>query len=320
MKKRVVITDYTFPNVDSEREAAISGGADFEAFQCKTSSEVVEAVRGADVVGVQFAPFDAEAIAVLNPNATIIRYGVGYDNIDVPAALKAGFKVGYIPDYCADEVADHTVSAILVLLRKLFPLNASVRQGEWAAVKVAKPLPPFSETKIGFFGLGQIGSAVLTRLRAFGFEFLVFDPAMDTARAKDLGVKTVSREDLLSESDLITLHAPAVEGTIGFFNAENLAKMKSTAMIVNSARGLLINENDLASALQSGALAGAALDVFHSEPLPERSPLREAPNVILTPHAAWYSEAAIGKLQSLMAEDIGRALAGHEPRKPVPAT
>lgn len=309
---RVVVTDYTFPDLAQERAAA---GAGFAAHQCRNAEEVAAAVAGAQVVVVQFAPFGPEAAAAMKPAGTVIRYGVGYNNIDLAACAAHGLRVGYVPDYCADEVADHTAAAALTLLRKLMPMDASVRRGEWAAVKLAKPMKPFAQTRFGFFGLGQIGRAVLTRLRGFGFQFLAHDPGVAALE----GVEMVSAEELLARADIISLHAPATPVTTGYFNAARLATMQSHAMIVNSARGQLIVEADLAEALKSGVIAGAALDVFHVEPLPADNPLRDAPNLILTPHAAWYSEAAIHRLQELVAEDIARALRGEGPRKPVPA-
>ena len=316
---RVVVTDYTFPDLAQEETAARASGGEFAAFHCKSAEDVVRAVAGADVAVVQFAPFGPAAAAAVKPGATVIRYGVGYNNIDLAAARLHGLRVGYVPDYCADEVADHTAAAALSLLRKLPWMDASVRRGEWAAVKVAKPMKPFGSTVFGFFGLGQIGRAVLTRLKGFGFAFIAADPGLTDADAKTLGVRLVSTEALLREADIISLHAPATAQTTEYFNAARLATMQPHAMIVNSARGQLINEADLAAALTKGVIAGAALDVFHAEPLPADSPLRAAPNLLLTPHAAWYSEAAIHRLQELVAGDITRALRGEAPRKPVPA-
>ncbi len=308
---RVVVTDYTFPDLAQERAAA---GADFAAHQCRTAEDVAVAVADARVAVVQFAPFGPAAAAAMQPGGTVIRYGVGYNNIDLAACAKHGLKVGYVPDYCADEVAEHTVAAALALLRKLVPMDASVRRGEWAAVKLAKPMKPFGQTRFGFFGLGQIGRAVLGRLKGFGFQFLAHDPGMAALE----GVEMVSAEDLLQRADIISLHAPATSITTGYFNAARLATMQPHAMIVNSARGQLIVEADLAEALTKGIIAGAALDVFDVEPLAAENPLRTAPNLILTPHAAWYSDAAIHRLQELVAEDIARALRGEAPRKPVP--
>ena len=308
---RVVVTDYTFPNLSQEQAAA---GADFAAHQCRTAEAVAAAVSGAQVALVQFAPFGPAAAAAMQKGGTVIRYGVGYNNIDLAACAAHGLQVGYVPDYCADEVAEHTAAMALAMLRKLPMMDASVRRGEWAAVKVARPIKPFGQTRFGFFGLGQIGQAVLTRLRGFGFHFMAHDPGVT---ALD-GVEMVSAEELLRRADIISLHAPATAVTTEYFNAVRLATMQPHAIIVNSARGQLIVEADLADALTRGVIAGAALDVFHVEPLPADSPLRSAPNLLLMPHAAWYSEVAIHRLQELVAEDITRALRGIGPRKPVP--
>ena len=318
MNARVVVTDYTFPDVSREERAAKAAGADFSAFQCESASDVALAVAGADAVAVQFAPFGYEAARAVRPGATVIRYGVGYDNINLNAAADAGLNVGYVPDYCTNEVAEHTAAAILALLRKLMPLDASVRHGEWAAVKNARPLKPFDDTTVGFFGFGQIGRAVQRRLSGFGFRFLVSDPGLDAKSAAALGVELIGPDDLLAQADVLSLHAPATATTTGFVNADRLSRMQPHAVIVNSARGQLIVETDLAQALKDNVIAGAALDVFATEPLPADSPLRDAPNLLLTPHGAWYSDAAIGRLQGLVAEDITRALNGLPPRKPVP--
>ncbi len=245
---RVVVTDYTFPDLAQEQAAA---GADFAAHQCRSAEDVAAAVAGAQVALVQFAPFGPAAAAAMQPGGTVIRYGVGYNNIDLAACAKHGLRVGYVPDYCADEVADHTAAAALTMLRKLPMMDASVRRGEWAAVKVAKPMKPLSQTRFGFFGLGQIGRAVLARLKGFGFQFLAADPGLSAADAATLGVELVSIEDLLKRADIISLHAPATEVTTGYFNAARLATMQAHAMIVNSARGQLIVEADLAEALKT---------------------------------------------------------------------
>jgi D-3-phosphoglycerate dehydrogenase / 2-oxoglutarate reductase len=181
--RRVVVTDYTFPDVSQEREAAQRNGASFECFQCKSAEDAAEAVAGASIAVVQFVDFPAHVIARLAPEATIIRYGIGYDNIDVAAAKDRGIRVGYVPDYCIDEVADHTTVMSLALMRKLFPLDKSVRENDWAAVAVAKPIKPFRDTTIGFLGLGRIGGAVLDRLRPFGFKFIAADPALSAVEA-----------------------------------------------------------------------------------------------------------------------------------------
>jgi D-3-phosphoglycerate dehydrogenase len=312
---KVVVTDATFPDVVREEAAARMLGAGFERHACKTAEDVALAVKGADVAVVQFAPLTAAAIAGLNPGARAIRYGVGFNNFDLPALDAAGVTAAYVPDYCTEEVADHTAAAILTLLRKLLPLDAQVRRGEWNVVAVTKPLPAFRDTTVGFLGLGRIAQEVHRRLAPFGFGFIATDPV-----ARVEGVTMVDLPTLLAQSDALTLHAPATPETVGLLNARTLAQMKPTAYLINSARGDLIVEDALAEALTKGRLAGAALDVFAIEPLPATSPLRAAPNLLLTPHAAWYSDVAVAKLQGLVADEITRALTGQPPRRPIPGT
>lgn len=319
--RRVVVTDYTFPDLDREHRAAEAAGARFEAHQCRTAEDVAAAIRGADVAVVQFAPAGAEAIAGMAEGGALLRYGIGFDNIDVTAANARGFPVGYVPDYCIDEVAEHSVAAILALLRKLPALNASVAAGDWKAVAVGKPLKRFADTVVGFFGFGQIGRAVHARLRPLGFRFVVADPALSAADAAALGVELAPAEQMCRMADAISLHAPANDHTWHYFNAARLATMQPQAVLVNSARGALIDEAALAAALSEGRIGGAALDVFETEPLPATSPLRGlGGNLLLTPHAAWYSDAAIGQLQKFVADDIANHLAGRPLRKPVPGS
>lgn len=317
-KKRVVVTDCTFPSLDRERVAAEQHHAVLETFQCRSEEEVVRAVSGADVAVVQFAPLTRTGLRGMAPGSAAIRYGIGFDNIDIAAAKELQIAVGYVPDYCVDEVADHTAAMVLASLRKLLQLDRSVREGKWSVTATAGPLKPLRETTIGFLGLGRIGHAVLARLHPFGFRFAVTDPAMNSTQAEELGIELVELDRLLQIVDVLSLHAPATAETTHFLNGQSLSRMKPNAIIVNTARGKLIDEHALANALNRGTIGGAALDVFETEPLPEQSPLRYAPNLILTPHAAWYSEAAIVRLQSLVAEDIGRVLSGQSPRCPVP--
>jgi D-3-phosphoglycerate dehydrogenase len=314
---RLVVTDSTFPQLLHEQAVASKHGLVFESHQCKNTEQVILATRGAEAVLVQFAPFGADVIRGLAPGATIVRYGVGYDNVDVRFAVAQGHRVCYVPDYCIEEVADHTCALVLAGLRKLSQLDASVRAGDWKAVAVCRPLKPFDVTTVGFVGMGRIGRAVMARLKAFGFQFLVADPMLGDDDAQAMGVRRLALDDLLAEADVVSLHVPSTSTTRGMINAASLAKMRAGALIVNCSRGDLIDETALASVLQSGHL-GAALDVFREEPLPLASPLRDSPNLILTPHAAWYSERAIDRLQQLACDEIDRGMSGQPPRCPVP--
>lgn len=317
--QRVVVTDSGFEDLDRERRAAENRGASFEARQCRTAEEVRDAVAGAAVAVVQFAPVDGLALAGLSPGARLIRYGVGFDNIDVAAARARGHDVAYVPDYCAGEVADHTAAMALALLRGLPVLDSQVRDGGWGVLKATPAIAAGGDVTVGFLGLGRIGQATLARLRGFGFDFVVDDPRIDERTAADLGLSRVSRAELLGRSDVVILHLPLSDATHHVLDAEALAAMKPGALLVNTARGGLIDEAALARALEQGHLGGAALDVFETEPLPADSPLRSAPRLLLSPHASWYSRTAIARLQTLVADEIDRALTGQPPRCPVPA-
>lgn len=318
MTKKLVVTDYNFPELHHEANAAEAEGAQFEATRTSGGEDTNRVLRGADVALVQFARIDAQAMDGLNPGGVLIRYGVGYDNIDVSAARERGIKVAYVPDYCTDEVADHTVSLMLAALRKLPQLDRTTREGTWNPVAQSGRMLPFSETVVGFLGYGRIAAAVRARLAPFGFKAVVADPVLDPARAAADGVEIVDIAELAERADALTLHAPSTPQTYHTVDAAFLKRMKPHAVLVNTSRGDLVDTHALAQALMDGIIGGAALDVFEKEPLEPDHPLRQAPNMILSPHAAWYSTTSIDRLQRLAAEEARRALRGAPLRCPVP--
>jgi D-3-phosphoglycerate dehydrogenase / 2-oxoglutarate reductase len=313
---RVPVTDYTFPTLEPEQTVLAKIGGTVEGHQCTTEGEVIAAIKDAKVILAQFAPITRRVLEHLGKDATVVRYGVGVDNIDLKAAKEFGVKVAYVPDYCLDEVADHTVALMLSLLRQLPTLDKGVREGRWDGIQMAKPMLPLNQVTVGFIGFGRMGQVVLSRLKAFGCKFLVYDPFLNPDKAKELAATLTDLRTLLGTSDAITLHAPLTEETHHLINAERLAFMKSTAILINTARGGLIDPHALANTLNTDQLRAAGLDVFEKEPLPQDSPLRTAKNLVLTPHLAWYSETAIERLQRLAAEEVARALQGKALRCP----
>jgi D-3-phosphoglycerate dehydrogenase len=315
---RIVVTDATFPNLDQERAVAARYGSTLEEARCATAAEVVMAAQDTDVLLVQFAQVTSEAIERLAPTAAIVRYGLGLDNIDLAAARRKGVRVAYVPDYATGEVADHTAALALTALRKILPLDRSVREGRWDPVGISHPMLGFQQSVVGFVGFGRIGKEVHARLRPFGFRALVSDPYADESELKTLQVQSVDLDTLFATADLICLHAPLTPATKHLVNAERLQRMKATAVIVNTARGALIDTAALESALLENRIGGAALDVFEQEPLPLESPLRQLSNVILTPHAAWYSAQSALRVQALAADEVDRHLSGRPARCPAP--
>ncbi len=314
---RVVVTDWTFPNLDTERSILADLGVDFEAYQARGENELIEAVAGADALLVQFAPITANVMAALEGCRVLVRYGVGVDNVDLEEAARHGVPVAYVPDYCMEEVADHTTALMLAMLRRLPTYDGSVRSHQWDAAGVGGAMTPLSEATVGLIGLGRIGSEVRERLRPFGCRVVVHDPFLVAHQAEVLGVELVALESLLADADAISLHAPLTPASQHLLGADSLALVKPTAVIVNTSRGPLIDTEALAAALRDGRLGGAALDVFEEEPLPADSPLRDCPNLLLTPHAAWYSSRSMDRLQRLAAEEVRRALLGEPLRCPV---
>lgn len=306
----VVVTDHIFAGLDREEAFAEGIGAEFRSAQCTTESETIEAVRDADIAFVNFAPITPAVLAALAPGAVIIRYGVGWDNVDVAAADERGVSVCNVPDYGTTTVADHAVSLALTLLRRLHQFNEVISAGGWLKPASQAPILEFSEATIGLFGTGKIGLTVAERLRAFGFTLLAYDPYANKDQLDALGIELVPLDELWRRSNLVTLHAPATPATIRVVNAESIAAMPRGSYIVNTARGTLVDLEAVVDALNSGQLAGAGLDVFDPEPLPEDHPIRSIGSAILTPHAAFYSESSMQNLQRLAVEEAQRAASG----------
>ena len=314
---RMVITDHNFAGEDFERAAAEQLGADFEVFDAHTEADAETAVQDADIALVNFAPMTATVLEAMKPGAVVIRYGIGYDNVDLDGATRLGITVCNVPDYGADTVADHTATAVLTLLRKIKHFDDAVRRGDWPSATALAPIRSMAETTVGLLGTGRIGQAVARRLRPFGFAVIAYDPYIDPEQAAQAGITLVDLAELFRRSHVLSLHAPATPQTTGIISAQSLAAMPAGAFLVNTSRGALVDQDALLDALDSGHLAGAALDVFQPEPLPVDHRLRSHPNTVLTPHAAFYSEQSIRDLQRLAAEEAFRAGRGEPLRCPI---
>ncbi len=313
---KIVVTDATFPHLDHERAVAQKFGATFYEAHCRSAEEVVQAATDANVLLVQFAQVTRAALTRLAPRAAVVRYGLGLDNIDLKAASELGVRVAYVPDYATGEVADHTAALIVATLRKIILLDRSVREGKWDPVGVSSPMMALSDAVVGFIGFGRIGREVRQRLKGFGFQSLVYDPHVAAPELQSAGVRSSELEFLLRNADVITLHCPLNPSTRHVIDRQRLAWVKPTAVIVNTARGALIDANAIHEALAAGRLGWAALDVFEEEPLRADAPLRALPNVTLTPHVSWYSSRSLDRVQLLAADEVDRHLSGQPARCP----
>jgi len=223
-----------------------------------------------------------------------------------------GRMVANVPHYCQEEVSDHTLAFILSLARRISHDDYQLKHGGWG-IGPQLPIPAFSDLTLGLLGFGSIARKVSEKARPFRFRQIAFDPMAPDANFANLGVERVDRDTLLQTADIISLHCPLTDETRHVINAETIARMKPGALIINTARGPLINEADLVEGLRSGKLSGAGLDVYEKEPLDAASPLRSLPNVILTSHAASVSMRAIDLLQIGAAEAARDILLGKRP-------
>ncbi len=284
---RVLITDFDYEDVDIERRILEDAGLEVVAAQCRTGEDVVEAGRGASALLTQYAPITARVMDELPELRMVGRYGVGYDVVDVEAAGERGVWVANVPDYGTEEVASHALSMALSLLRHLPLYDRVVRDGRWHPHSTG-PVHRLKNLTLGVVGVGRIGGTFARRASPWFGRTLGCDPYLrEDAWTRE--VEQASLEEVFSESFLVSLHAPLTEETREFVDRGVLELMPEGGYLVNTARGDLVVMDDLLWALEEGPLAGAALDVLPQEPPPRDHPLRSNPNVILTPHSAYYS-------------------------------
>ena len=326
---RVVITSDRFYGTGTALEASIAErfpglAVDVETLLAPDDETMIAVAGGADAIVT--ASIDAVPRRVIEalPDLRVIgRYAVGYDNIDLEAAQERGVVVTHFPGYCTDEVADHALSLILALSRRLFPSDRRLREGHWVghsldtAFVTGGEIWPLRDLTVGVVGFGRIGQAVVGRLRPFGCRIVVADPYVDAATIQSAGPEPVSLGDLLAASDIVTIHCPLTPETRHLIGTAQLRAMRPGAMLVNTARGPIVDGAALAAALESGHLQSAALDVMEHEPVDPGDPILVAPNLIVTPHSAYYSERSMEVLRRETFVDVLAVLAGESARTTV---
>jgi len=312
----IAVTDSVFPSLDPAMAALKCVNPDMRMAKSALPDDILVVARDADAILVTYAKLPGDLLRQLTRCKVIGRFGLGVDNIDIPAATERGITVTYVPDYCMHEVSDHAMALLLALARKIPLSNALVQAGRWELPAVV-PIHRLHGRVLGLIGFGNIPRALVPKARAFGLTVITHDPYVAQDAVKALGVENVSFDDLLARSDFVSVHAPLLPATRGLMNADAFAKMNKGALLINTARGPLVDEGALVAALDSGKLGGAALDVVAVEPLAKDSALRGRDNVILTPHTGFYSVEALNELQTKCATDVARVLSGEKPVYPV---
>jgi D-3-phosphoglycerate dehydrogenase len=308
----VLVTDYTFPDLEIETSILEPIGCKIKPHQCRTEADLLAVVSGADWVLTQFAPVNARVIAALDKTRLIVRYGIGVDNVDLDAAAARGIPVCNVPDFCLDEVADHTLALILACTRQIVPNDRVVREGSWTLGVGLDRMGSLRGRTVGIVGFGKIGRDVAARLRGFKCRLLAYDPFIVPDVAAELRAEPVSLDELLSSSDLVSLHCPSNAQTKRLINREAIARMRPGSILVNVARGDVVETGALLDALRSGHLAAAALDVTDPEPLPADHPLRSLANVVFSAHIASASPTAARALRDTAANTIARVIRGEK--------
>lgn len=299
----ILVAPHQFPEVERERRLADEFGVDL--FVAPDVESFRAAIPEAKLILVTpYARVEEQDFEAMKHCLAVIRYGIGYDNIDVAAARRAGIPVSIVPGAATEEVASHAFTMGLALARRIPAGQASIASSGWAA-GIGLDAPRFSALKVGVVGMGRIGRQVATWYDAIGCQVHAYDPFITFE-----GFTSAPLREVLEQSDVVSLHVPLTDETRDFVSADTLSRMRRGAVIVNVSRGGLIDETALAGALASGHLAGAGLDTFTREPLAADSPLRGAPNTILTPHVAWRSDRALETLQEAVVLRARQALTG----------
>jgi D-3-phosphoglycerate dehydrogenase / 2-oxoglutarate reductase len=314
----IAVTDTVFPSLDPAKAALAKLNPTFHMSKSSRPEDILAVAKDADAILVTYAKLSGDLIRQLTRCKAIGRFGLGVDNIDLPAAKEKGIAVNYVPDYCIREVSDHAMALLLALIRKVPLSNKLVQSGRWEMPAVV-PIRRIEGTVLGLVGFGNIPRLMAPKAQAFGITVIAYDPYAKPELFKTAGVQSVDFDTLLKTSDYISVHAPLLPATRGLMNAAAFGKMKKGAYLINTARGPLIDEPALIAALDSRQLGGAGLDVVAAEPLANDSSLLGRDNVIITPHTAFYSIEALDELQSKCASDVARVLSGEKAAYPISA-
>jgi D-3-phosphoglycerate dehydrogenase len=318
MPFRVVVTDHPFSHLEIEQSVLEPVGAVLELAPATDEATLAGLAREADALLVCYAPVPRPVIEAAAEGGVrvISRYGIGYDNVDIAAASEHRILVTNVPDYCLDEVADHAFALMLTAARGIPAASDSVRNGGWSVPQ--QGIHSLRGRQLTLVGIGRIGLKVAERALPFGLRVVAYDPYVSEPPIPEIEL-VPSLEEALAEAHIVSLHVPMNEANRHLVGPETIPLMKNAPLLVNTSRGGLVDLDAVTAALESGALAGVALDVTEVEPLPPDHPLRTLPGALVTPHMAFYSAEAQDELQRRAADEVARALRGDPPRSPVNA-
>ncbi|MDK2950766.1 MAG: D-3-phosphoglycerate dehydrogenase / 2-oxoglutarate reductase [Kosmotogales bacterium] len=312
-KFKVYVTDYDNPDVNIERDI-LTKEVDAEILELHTRDPkiLMQKLKDADAILTQYAPMNREIISSLKKCQVIARYGIGYDNVDVESCTENGIIVLNVPSYCEEEVSDSVIAMSYALTKKLNFYHKNLLKEIWDW-KPGVPIHRFDKLKAGLLGFGNISKFAAKKFKALGLEVMVNDPFISDEIFEEHGVKKVTFDKLIKESDILSIHVPLTPKTKHLLGKKEFDLMKNTAIIINTSRGAIIDENALINALHEKSIAAAGLDVFENEPVSKDNPLLSMDNVIATPHCGWYSEESKIEIRKKIATNVLKVLKGEEP-------
>ena len=319
MSEQVVLkTDPGVIEVGEAELALLAGsGARLVERPCRTEDELLEHGRDAAAILTLDEPLTARVIAGLRGCRVIARFGIGVDRVDLEAATAAGIVVTNVPDYCVDEVSDHALGLLLAVTRRIVPLDRAVRDGVWDTAAVAGPVRRLRGRRLGIVGFGRLGRSFAAKAQALGLEVVAYDPNVADSDIEAAGVRSLSLDALIASSDIVSLHAPLTPQTRHLLDRQRIDSLPAGAVLLNTSRGGLVDEDALAAALREGRLGGAGLDVFETEPPPRDHPLLGLPNVVVSSHSSHYSLEAGADMRAKAFGNVARVLRGEAPLSPV---
>lgn len=309
---KALITDYVWPDIDIESQVLRAAGYEPVVAPDPSEDTLAALATDAEIIMFCFAQVTSRVLDAAAQCKVASRYGIGVDNIDITRAIELGIVVTNVPDYCIDEVTDHALGMILALNRRFLPHDRAVKSGGWSDVVLNQPMHRTRGATLGVLGFGRIGRSLAEKARAFGMKTVAYDPLLEPGQSVE-GADILSFDDVLRTSDFISVHTPLTPETEGMIGSDELASMNQGSIIVNCARGGIIQEQALADALASGHIAGAGLDVLEPAPPAANHPLLTADNVIITPHTAFFSQASTAELERRTAEEAVRVAKGGMP-------
>lgn len=316
MDRDILVSDTKTTTIDAVESAFAGMDVRIRTTVAHDEETVLAETEGASALVVDAStPVTAEVLSSLDDLQVVGRAGIGFDNVDIDAAAASDVVVVNVPDYCIDEVSTHAFALTLACIRRLGTFDRSVRAGEWDWT-VGRPVRRLAGSTVGLFAFGKIARRFAAKLRGFDVDVVAYDPYVADYRLADFGVEPVDFDGLLSRSDVVSVHGPLTDGTRGTFDREAFEAMREGAVLVNTARGPIVDQDALLAALDAGEIDAAGLDVLEEEP-PGETPLTDRDDVVLSPHVGWYSQQSQVELSETVAADVARVLRGEDPHNPV---